>query len=47
MYGLPQAGRIEDDALVKHLEPYGYRPPKKPWTMYTRHLANQIHLGSR
>lgn len=28
MYGLPQAGRIADDVLVKHLEPYGYHPCK-------------------
>jgi hypothetical protein len=26
MYGLPQAGRIAYDALVTHLEPYGYYP---------------------
>ena len=26
MYGLPQAVRISHDALVKHLEPYGYHP---------------------
>ena len=26
MYGLPQAGKISQDALAKHLEPYGYRP---------------------
>ena len=25
MYGLPQAGRISYQALVKHLEPYGYQ----------------------
>ena len=26
VHGLPQAGRISHDALVQHLEPYGYRP---------------------
>jgi hypothetical protein len=26
MYGLPQAGRIAFDDLVRHLEPYGYAP---------------------
>ena len=34
MYGLPQAGRISHDALVKHLDPYGYHPSRKkrgPW----------------
>ena len=26
MYGIPQAVRIEHDALVQHLEPYVYLP---------------------
>ena len=26
MYGLPQAGNIVYDQLMKHLEPYGYKP---------------------
>ena len=30
MYRLPQEGRIAHDALVKHLEPYGYHPSSKP-----------------
>ena len=31
MYGLPQESQISHDALVKHLEPYGYYPSiKKP-----------------
>ena len=29
MYGLPQAGRIAYDSLVKHLDPYGYHPSSK------------------
>ena len=29
MYGLPQAGQIANDALVKHIEPYGYHPSIK------------------
>ena len=28
MYGLPQAGRIAHDSLVKHLETYGYHPSR-------------------
>ena len=27
MHGLPKSGKITHDALVKHLEPYVYRPP--------------------
>ena len=30
MYGLPQSVQIARDALVKHLEPYGYRASRKP-----------------
>ena len=30
MYGTPQSGRIAHDALVKHLEPYGYYPSRTP-----------------
>ena len=29
MYGLPQAGRISNDTLVKHMEHYGHRPFSK------------------
>ena len=39
MYGLPQAGRIAHDSLVKHLETYGYHPSRKPpglWTHNSR-----------
>ena len=31
MYGLPQAGKIANDELRKHLEPFGYKPcPRTP-----------------
>ena len=39
MYGLPQAGRIAHDSLVKHLETYGYHPSRNPpglWTHNSR-----------
>ena len=29
MYGLPQAGRISHDYLLKHIETYGYHPSSK------------------
>ena len=29
MYRLPQSGRIAHDALLKHLDPYGYYPSRK------------------
>ena len=34
-YGLPQSGRTEYDALVKYLEPYGYRPSSKTPILWT------------
>ena len=30
MYGIPQAGGTAHDALVKHLEPYGYHTSTPP-----------------
>ena len=36
MYGLPQLGRIAHDALVQHLEPYGYHPSRKPPGLWTQ-----------
>ena len=39
IYGLPQAGRISHDCLVKHLEPSQYRPSIKIpglWTHNSR-----------
>ena len=42
MYGLPQAGRLANDRLVKFLAPHGYAPvPITPglWTHTTRPLA--------
>ena len=29
VYVIPQAGQNSHDALVQHLEPYGYRPSNK------------------
>ena len=37
VYGLPQAGQIAHDDLVKHLEPYGYGPSRK--TRYYVHTS--------
>ena len=39
IYGLPQSGRIAHDALIKNLEPHGYRPLSKTpglWSYYSR-----------
>ena len=41
MYGLPQAGRVSHDILVKQLDPYGYHPSGKnpvPWTHNSRQI---------
>ena len=38
MYGLPQAGRIAHDDLVKHLQPYGYRPSSKTLGLWTHDI---------
>ena len=38
MYGLPQAGRISNDALVKHLEPYGYHPSRKTLGLWIHNI---------
>ena len=35
MYGLLQAGRIAHDELVKHLDPYGCNPSRKPQGIWT------------
>ena len=42
MYGLPQAGKLAYDQLVKHLAPFGYHPCKRTpglWTHETRPLS--------
>ena len=42
LYGLPQAGRISNAALVKQLEPYGYHPLIKTvglWTYKNRPIS--------
>ena len=36
--GLPQAGQIAHDALVKHLEPYGYHPSSKTLGLWTHNI---------
>ena len=38
MYGLKQAGIIANEALVKHMTPFGYHPTHT-WTMGPRHKA--------
>ena len=35
MYGIPQVGQISRDALVEHLEPYGYCPSRKTLGLWT------------
>ena len=42
MYGLPQAGKIAHDELVRHLAPFGYHPTNHTpdlWTHATRPLT--------
>ena len=47
MYGLPKAGWIAHDALVKQLETYGYHPSRKITGLWThKNSTNQLHLGS-
>ena len=49
IYGLPQAGRIAHDDLLKHLDLYEYHPssnPSPPRTMETQQYTNSIHLVS-
>ena len=43
MYGLPQAGKISQDALVKHLDTYGYRPSRKTLVIWT-HNSQPINF---
>ena len=35
MYGQPQSERMSHDVLIKHLEPYGYRPSSKTPVLWT------------
>ena len=46
MYGLLQAERIVNDALVKHLEHYDYYPLSKNPVLWTENITNQVHFGS-
>ena len=42
MYGLPHAGKIANERLVKHLAPYGYAPVKHTpglWRHHTRSIT--------
>jgi hypothetical protein len=42
MYGLPQAGRLANDLLIKRLAPYGYHPVEHTrglWRHETRPVA--------
>ena len=43
MYGLPQAGRIAHDALVKHLDLYGYHPSSKKTGLW-KHKSQPINF---
>ena len=43
IYGLPQAGLIVHDSLVKHLEPYVYRPSSKTLVLWT-HGSQSINF---
>ena len=43
IYGIPQAGRIAQDSLVKHMEPYGYHPESKTAGIWT-HNSRTIKL---
>ena len=38
MHGIPQVGRTENYSIVKHLEPYGYRPSIKPLGLWTQKI---------
>ena len=43
MYGLPQSGRIEHDALGKHLDPYVYHFSRKPYRLW-KHNSGTINF---
>jgi hypothetical protein len=48
MYGLPQAGRIANEQLQKHLEPFGYTPCQITpglWKHTDKNMAFAIVLG--
>ena len=44
MYGLPQAGKISNDELVKHLEKFGYKPCKRTPGLW-RHTSRPISFA--
>ena len=39
VYGIPQAGRISHDALVRHLTPYVYHPSIKTPGLWTHNIC--------
>ena len=43
MYGLPQAGWISHDTLLKHLDPYGCHPSSKNPGLW-KHNSRPIHF---
>ena len=42
MYGLPQSGRVVHEALVKHMEPYGYHTSRKKLGLW-KHNSQPIN----
>ena len=40
MYGLPHAGKISNDRLVKHLQPHGYAPVTHTPGLWKHHTRN-------
>ena len=43
MYGIPQAGQIVHDALVKHIDPYGYHNSNKTCGLW-KHNSQPINF---
>ena len=46
IYVLPQAGRVEYDALVKYLESYGYHLSRKTLDYGKQNSTNKLYVGS-
>jgi hypothetical protein len=47
MYGLKQAGLLENQLLQTHLAPYGYNPARHTWTLASKNTFNLYHSRSR
>ena len=45
MYGLPQAGRLANDQLKKHLQKYGYIHSDKTNGLWTHLTLHCLHLS--